>query len=117
MKPSELTDEQLSDILDGLVSTETLDYEDAGPGKFEGNANPGLTQAIYDRSLDTSWLDNETGTVEWDRWVGLIGRFLLLEDGQGFVELEEHADAATAQQHFSWWEHQYQQDWPGDQEA
>lgn len=97
MKPSELTDEQLSDILDGLVSTETLEYEDSGPGKFEGNANPGLAEAIYDRAI-AGWNDDVTGSIDWYFYVGRLGRFLLYENDRGFVTLEEfpNEDAARA---------------------
>lgn len=96
MKPSELTDDQLIQILNGDATAATLEYEDTGPGKFEGNENPGLAQAIYERSLDTSWFDEETGTVEWYFHVGRLGRFLLYENDQGFVTLEEYPTTLDA---------------------
>lgn len=100
MEPSELTDAQLIRLLDEGTAAFGLEYESTGPGKFEGNANPGLAQAIYERSLDTSWLDDETGSVEWRYWVGLLGRFILLEDDRGFVYLEEHSSRDQARIRF-----------------
>ena len=80
MKPSEMTNDQLTDLVEGppydLLNSVHLEYEDTGLGKFEGNVNPGLTERLYTASLDTSWLDEETGTVDGPcGWAGRIGRF------------------------------------------
>lgn len=113
MKPSELDDNMLKNILD-FGTPPALETEGTGPGKFEGNANPGLAERIYEKSLE-GWNDAETGSVEWHFHVSLLGRFLLFEDTQGFVTLEEFPSDIVAQEAFSGHERAYG-DW-GDGEA
>lgn len=105
LTPSDLTDEQIATILQygstGLA-TEHIEllYEDTGPGKFEGNDNPGLAAAIWEKSLE-GWDDASTGdNSEWHYHVSLLGRFMLIADSQGFVCLEEYTSTAQARRMF-----------------
>ena len=100
MKPSDLTDEQLVKLVDG-TTTFILEYEATGPGKFEGNANPGLTERIFVASHDTSWLDDDVGTSDGAfGWNGLIGKLILVENNQGFVSSYEYPSVEEARKTF-----------------
>ena len=102
MKPSQLTEGQLASLVQGSIDSSVLEYENTGPGKFEGNANPGLTEALYTASLDTSWIDEETGRADGPcGWAGRIGRFVLFEDDRGFVESLEFLTVESAEKAFA----------------
>ena len=66
-----------------------------GPGKFEGNADLRIARALYTLSLDGE-CDDQIGTVEEGMWIGLIGRFVMWEDPQGFVTYEVHETSEKA---------------------
>jgi len=106
VKPSELTDEQLIDLIEGppyeLVDPFFLEHEYLGPGKFEGTFNPGLTERIYTATLDTSWIDEQTGTSDGPcGWAGRVGRFVLFENSDGFVDLVEFTSTEAAEKAMS----------------
>jgi hypothetical protein len=95
--PSELNDRRLAQLLDyGTNAIPGLEYESTGPGKFEASVNPGLAEVIYRKSLE-GWNDDETASVAWGLHISKLGRFLLLEDDQGFVTLQEFESEAAAQ--------------------
>ena len=63
--------------------------------KYDGDAFAGF---LYQLSLDRSWLDDEQGSVtDEGYWIGRIGRHILYESDQGFVDRYsfETADAAV----------------------
>lgn len=72
--------------------------EAPGPGKFEGCHDLRLAEALYEVSLDTSWLDEDYGYGDGGGWFGRIGRFLVSEDSQGFFDYADYEteDAAHA---------------------
>jgi hypothetical protein len=115
LRPSDLHDEQIINILNHGSGFYTLEYEPTGPGKFEGERNPGLTRALYERSLDSSWVDDETGSTEWAYHVALMGRFLLLENDRGFVSLEEFVSEEAARRAFTTEEETYAT-WSGEED-
>jgi hypothetical protein len=106
MKPSQLTEEELKDVIDHGTLGMALEYEDTGPGKFEAAGNPGLAERLYDVSLQ-GWSDDETGSVEWMEHVCWLGRFLLYEDDRGFVTYEEFSVSTAALVEFNKIEAEY----------
>jgi hypothetical protein len=90
MKPSQLTDEQLIEVIEG-TATFDLEHEPYTLGKFSNC----LCERLYDKSLD-GWEDEWTGHTEWDVHVSRLGRFLVLTDDRGFVWYEEFPTAEGA---------------------
>lgn len=54
-----------------------------GPGKFEGTTDERIATRLYSLSLDGA-LDDQCGSTEQGSWYGLIGRFVIWENSQGF---------------------------------
>jgi len=61
-------------------------------GKFEGNADEGLAESLYEMSLDGSW--QTLGDVHGFGWYALIAEghdgdrwYVINEDSQGFVTI------------------------------
>lgn len=80
-----LTYEQTLELLD--------DSENAvrpGPGRFEGNEDLRVAEAVWELSLDTAHLDDQWGSIDEGGWSGLIGRFVVLADPQGFISVEDY---------------------------
>lgn len=68
----------------------------AGPGKHEGvhENERGLClvlESIIGHDGQDHWLSDE-----WNGWVGVIGRYVYLEDSRGFVEVREYSDKESA---------------------
>lgn len=62
-----------------------------GPGRFEGNEDLRVAEAVWELSLDTANLDDQWGSiVEEGYWSGLIGRFVVLVNPDGFIMIEAH---------------------------
>ena len=68
-----------------------------GPGKFEGNDDLRIARALYTLTLDGQ-VDDQIGSVDGGGWIGWIGRFVCMEDTQGFFgyEVFETSDEAKA---------------------
>lgn len=85
-----------------------LKWKPGGPGKFEGTPNEDFAEALYEASLDMSWLDDEVGSVaEIGYWYGLmdledlkirddegnpIVGVIVHEDASGFFDYETYSD-------------------------
>lgn len=82
----EQTVDLLSDTEHALVPT---------PGKFEGTTDERIAQALYSLSLD-GMCDEQRGSVDEEGWYGLIGRFVIWEDSQGFFGYEHFDDEDAA---------------------
>jgi hypothetical protein len=87
-----------------LVCDSCLDAH-RGPGKFEGETQDDETLALalvlHALTLDgltDAWLSDESGSVS------RIGKYLLVEDGRGFVEVRTFADADAAQRELNGYE-------------
>lgn len=52
---------------------------------------------LYQRSLDGTWTDEETGDVQFAGWFGRIGRRIITEDSQGFVYCERYPTVLDAE--------------------
>jgi hypothetical protein len=76
-----------------------------GPGKFEGNADLRIARALYALSLDGE-CDDQIGSVDQGMWIGLIGRFVMWEDPQGFCTYEVHDTSQEAEHSFLGYGHE-----------
>lgn len=71
-----------------------------GPGKFEGCYDLRIAEALNEGTLE-GWCDEQTGSIDENGyWVGLVGRFIVSEDSQGFFDYEAHDSEITARQVF-----------------
>ena len=57
------------------------------PGKFEGCHDLRVAEALYAMTLDGS-VDDQMGSVDEGMWSALIGRFVVIEESQGFFGYE-----------------------------
>jgi hypothetical protein len=82
------------------VTTFTEEVRDTlGSTKFSDNRRAAAAHLL---SMDTSWLDEETGsTGEWTLWCARLGRTLLIEDEYGFVTCDRYATVKEAEQAFA----------------
>lgn len=90
------------------------------PGKFEGSANPGLADHLYEITMD-GMCDEELGDVDGFGWYGLIlpedsplplaataqTSYIVSEDSQGFFDYEEYATPALARKAWAKLEAEY----------
>lgn len=102
--PSDLTEMQVASYIshgDGWHQQRGIEiaYEDTGPGKFEGNENPGLASRLYDCTVD-GWCDDQRGSVDEGGWYGLLGRFIVTEDDRGFFSYEKFQNEREAERVF-----------------
>ncbi len=66
-----------------------------GPGKFEGNEDLRIARGLYALSLDGQ-ADDQLGSVDAGEWIGWIGRFVCMEDSQGFFSYEVYENSDEA---------------------
>jgi len=70
-----------------------------GPGKFEGTTDERIATRLYSLSLDGA-LDDQFGSTDEGSWYGLIGRFVIWEDSQGFFGYDWHDSEGEAKEAF-----------------
>ena len=69
--------------LDALSAEEQVRLAMDNPSLLD--TAPGFsTEALRELSMDTSWLDDELGTVDELGWFARMGRYLLTANSQGF---------------------------------
>ena len=89
-----MTYEEIVSLLDDSANAVKPD-----PGKFEGTTDARIATALYSMTLD-SLTDDSFGSSAEGTWYGLIGRFVVWEDEQGFFGYEHFDSEAEAKEHF-----------------
>lgn len=71
-----------------------------GPGKFEGTTDERIATALYSMTLDGLTDDSFGSSSDGGTWYGLIGRFVVWEDSQGFFGYDHHDTEGEAKEAF-----------------
>ena len=104
----------LRDDVNGSPFYCCADCGEPRPGKFEGNGDRngrGIAQILYSWSMSSS--EDDIMTSEGWGYCGRFGKFLLMEDSQGFVTYSDEGSEEAAEKEFS---RLYAEGWGADED-